>query len=159
MVVLLRPIAPEDMSFLRRVYASTRADIASVPWDEARKEAFLSMQFNAQHTYYHAQFPTADYRIVEVDGRAIGRLYVDRRSDRIHILDITLLPETRGTGLGTRLLQELQEEARQTGRDVTLYVERENVARDLYQRLAFRPIEEQGIHILMEWKSGTEAST
>lgn len=148
----LRPITPQDAPFLQRVYSSSRSDILALPWNDAQKDAFLQMQFQAQHSYYQAQFPKADYQIVEHHGQAIGRLYVDRRTDRIHILDITLLPEWRGLRLGAHLLQDVMEEAARTQRNVTLYVERENTARDLYQRLAFRPVEEQGIYILMEWK-------
>lgn len=150
--VVLRRITADDLPFLHRVYASTRTDIVGVPWSDAQKEAFLQMQFQAQHTYYQAQFPAADYLLVERDGKAIGRLYIDRREACIHILDISLLPHAQGEGIGTRLLQELMDEGRQTQRNVTLYVERENSARVLYQRLAFRPVAEQGIYILMEWK-------
>lgn len=156
--VNLRAITAEDFPLLRRVYSSTRTDIAAIEWDAAQKEAFLDMQFNAQHVYYQAQFPQADYRIVEHDGQAVGRLYVDRRPDVIHILDITLLPDARGLGLGTLLLQEIIDEAEATNRDVSLYVERENTARALYQRLHFRQVEEQGIYILMRRQHRTLAS-
>ena len=58
--IALRPIGPDDLEFLFRVYASTRAaEMAVVPWDEAQKEAFLRMQFAAQDSYYHANFPSA----------------------------------------------------------------------------------------------------
>jgi ribosomal protein S18 acetylase RimI-like enzyme len=157
--VYLRAITAEDFPLLRRVYASTRSDIEAVEWDAAQKDAFLNMQFDAQHVYYQAQFPNANYQIVEHDGQAVGRLYVDRRPDVIHILDITLLPEARGLGLGSLLLQELINEADATNRDLSLYVERENTARALYQRLNFRQVEEQGIYILMRRRQGTPAST
>lgn len=150
--VSLRPIAPEDLPVLHRVYLSTRTDILGLPWSDEQKQAFLQMQFQAQHTYYQAQFPEADYLVLERHGQPIGRLYVDRRVDRIHILDIALLPEARGGGLGTRLLLDLMTEGLRTQRDVTLYVERENTAREFYRRLSFTPVEEQGIYILMQWK-------
>ncbi len=53
MRIELRPVAPEDEPFLRRVYASSRAEeLAPVPWDEAQKQAFCDMQFAAQDSHY-----------------------------------------------------------------------------------------------------------
>jgi hypothetical protein len=43
-----------------------------------QKDAFLRMQFHAQHTYYHQQFPDAAYDVVESDGVPVGRLDVGR---------------------------------------------------------------------------------
>ena len=52
-------------------------------------------------------------------------------------MDIALLPEYRGRGIGTALLEELLVEADATGRRVTIHVERFNPARRLYERLGF----------------------
>ena len=46
--IALRPIRPDDRSFLLAVYASTREpELAAVPWDAAQKAAFVEMQFDA----------------------------------------------------------------------------------------------------------------
>ena len=69
-----------DLPFLKRVYAGTRSEeLAQTPWSNEEKEAFLKMQFEAQHDFYQQQFPTASYQIVECNGAPIGRLYLDRR--------------------------------------------------------------------------------
>jgi len=154
--IVLRPITAQDVPFLRRVYVSTRPDVTILPWDDSQKSAFLGMQFDAQHRHYQTHFPAAEYLIIESEGEPIGRLYVDRRPDKIHILDITILPEHRGAGIGGKLLQELVDEGIDARKPVSLYVERENIARNLYRRLGFQPGEEQGMYLLMEW---TPAST
>jgi ribosomal protein S18 acetylase RimI-like enzyme len=64
-------------------------------------------------------------------------------------MDIALLPERRGRGIGTRLLQELLDAGRASGRSVSIHVERENPARRLYERLGFHAVGEHGIHLLM----------
>jgi ribosomal protein S18 acetylase RimI-like enzyme len=149
--VELRPVEPGDDEFLYRVYATTRAEeLAVVPWDDAGKEAFLRMQFTAQDGYYHEQMPDASYQVVLVDGLAAGRLYVDRRADEIHVIDIALLPEHRGQGLGTALLRELLDEADAAGKPVSIHVERFNPALRLYERLGFAPVEDQGVYLLLE---------
>src|ERR1044071_5136859 len=104
----LRPIGPEDEAFLFEVYASTRAEeMKLVPWSEAQQQEFLRMQFTAQHKHYQTEYPDAEYQIILLNNRLVGRLYVDRRAAEIRILDVTLLPEYRNRGIGTPLIQAL----------------------------------------------------
>jgi hypothetical protein len=64
-VITTRAIRPEDEPFLRRVYAGTREEeLAVVPWSIDQKDAFLRMQFDAQHRYYQDQFPDASFDVV-----------------------------------------------------------------------------------------------
>lgn len=146
-----RPCEPADDEFLYRVYASTRQEeLTRVPWSEAEKEAFLRMQFHAQHTHYHTHYPDADYQVLLRAGEPIGRIYVDRLPAEINLMDIALLPEWRGKGLGTGLICALLEEADRTGKMTSLYVEQYNPAMRLYTRLGFHKIKEEGIYWRME---------
>src|SRR4051812_44150926 len=120
--VHLRTATPEDAPFLRAVYASTREEeLAQVPWTTEQKQAFTDGQFASQDAHYRAHYPTAEFFIIEKAGTPIGRLYVDRWSREVRIMDISLLPPSRGTGVGTRLLQELQEEARSEGKALSIH--------------------------------------
>ncbi len=62
------------------------------------------------------------------------------------LVDISLLPEARGSGLGTAILKDLV--AAETG-PVQLHVERTNRARRLYERLGFEVVETQPIYLRM----------
>ena len=150
--ISLRPLREDDLPFIYRVYASTREEeLSVVPWSEEQKEDFLRMQFEAQHAYYQEQFPGASFDLILVDGQQVGRLYVDRRRDEIRIIDIALLPERRGAGTGTALLQELLQEAVDAGKPVRIHVESNNPAMALYERLGFKMIEDLGVYHLMEY--------
>ena len=150
----LRPIAPADDAFLARVYASSRADeLAVTDWTETLKADFCRRQFDAQSAYYAANYPGASFQIIERNGWPVGRLYVDRWEKEIRIMDITLLPEFRGSGVGTTLIRGLQEEARKARKSLTIHVERFNRALGLYERLGFRQIEDKGVYLLMRWES------
>lgn len=152
-MLTLRPITPADMEFLYRVYASTRAEeLALVDWTAEQKAAFLLMQFHAQHRFYQEQFTQASFQIILLDGQSVGRLYVDRRTDEIHIIDIALLTEQRNQGIGSHLLHALLAEGAQRGLPVRIHVERFNPALRLYQRLGFRQISDDGVYFLMEWR-------
>ncbi len=151
--VTFRPIAPADLEFLYRLYASTReAEMALLDWDEAQKAEFLRMQFNAQHTYYMQQFTRAEFQLILLEGKPAGRLYLDRRPDELRIIDIALLPAHRGQGIGTALLEDILDEAGRAGLPVRIHVERFNPALRLYQRLGFRHVDDNGVYYLMEWQ-------
>jgi ribosomal protein S18 acetylase RimI-like enzyme len=151
-MVSLRPITPADVSFLAGVYASTRAEeLAITGWSDEDKAVFCRRQFDAQSTHYAANYPGALFQVIERDGVPIGRLYVARWEREIRIVDITLLPESRGAGIGTQLLRDLQDEARAAGKSLTIHVERFNRALALYQRLGFRQVEDKGVYLLMKW--------
>ena len=151
----LRPITRADDAFLARVYASSRAEeLAITGWPEELKAEFCRRQFDAQSAYYAENYRGASFQIIERDGWPVGRLYVDRWENEIRIVDITLLPEVRGSGVGTKLLTDLQKEARAAGKSLTIHVERFNRALSLYQRLGFQQVEDKGVYLLMRWEEG-----
>ena len=151
-MIHLRPIRPEDEPFLQRVYASSREEeLKQVDWDEQQKDHFLRMQFEAQHSHYMEHFRDADFQLVLKGDEAIGRLYVDRRSDEIRLIDIALLAGFQGEGTGSGLLEALLDEARQMDLPLRIHVEKFNPALRWYERLGFRQIEEKGVYLFMEW--------
>jgi len=151
-----RAINDDDLPFLNRLYASTRADeMALLDWTEEQKIQFLSMQFNAQHSFYQEHFGQAEFLIIEADSKPVGRVYLDRRADEIRLIDIALLPDQRNGGLGTALLKDLLAEGQSSGLPVRIHVESFNPAMRLYQRLGFQSVEDQGVYQLMEWRPET----
>ncbi|HEY6229825.1 MAG TPA: GNAT family N-acetyltransferase [Pyrinomonadaceae bacterium] len=149
--VTLRPVADADEPLLLEIYASTRAEeMAMVPWTKEQQEAFVRMQFASQQEHYKKLQPNANHDIIMLNGRPVGRLYVARTEARIEIMDITLLPPDRNSGIGSRLIQELMAEA-SPSRPLRIYVETFNPSLRLFERLGFKAVDEQGIHLLMEW--------
>lgn len=147
----LRPTAEDDNEFLSQLYASTRVqELAPVPWSDDQKQAFLAEQFRAQTTHYAAHFADASFDVVLVDGERAGRMIVARRPDELKLIDIALLPEHRGRGIGTRLMAPLLDEADERGVKITIYVERFNRALRLYGRLGFVTVQDDGVHLRME---------
>lgn len=152
MAITLRDACENDLAFLLEVYGSTRADeLALVPWSDEQKAAFLKFQFDAQHKFYHDQYPEASYNIILQDGQPIGRLYVVREDGEIRIMDITVLLRCRNQGVGASLIRELLAEGRATGKPVRIWVEHFNPSLSLFERLGFSKIQEEGINCLMEF--------
>ena len=149
--VRLRSYGEDDVEFLCSVYRSTRAEeMALTVWSPPQIEAFLRDQFRLQRHHYETYYAGASFDVVELDGQPIGRLYVYRGATELRVMDISLLPEFRGRGIGTFLLAGLIAEAQAKRQSVTLHVEFNNPARALYHRLGFTQQGElQGVYIPM----------
>ena len=154
----LRPCQPGDRDFLLSVYDSTRADeLALVPWTQTEKAAFVASQFYAQDLAYHQAYPDAQFRLVVADGQRIGRLYLDRIDDELRVIEIALLAEHRGRGIGSGLMASIAALADREGRSVTLHVEPWNPAKRLYERLGFASEGVHGIYEFMRRPVATQA--
>jgi len=146
-MVELRPVGPRDAEVLYRVYASTRVEeLAVTSWDEAQKDAFLRAQFAAQDASWRENYGDASFDVIVVDGEPAGRLYLHRGGSEIRIVEVALLPEHRGKGVGTALLRDVVAE----GKRVTIHVERMNPALRLYERLGFEVAEDKGVYLFLE---------
>jgi RimJ/RimL family protein N-acetyltransferase len=153
MAVTLRPVVADDESLLFRLYASTRAfELSFVPWEESQKEDFLRHQFTAQQEHYKNYYRGSEHQIIISDEEAVGRIYVAREDDDIKILDITILPEKRGAGIGTPIIKELMLKAETEGLPLSIQIETFNPSARLFERLGFVPKENNGLNILFEWR-------
>jgi ribosomal protein S18 acetylase RimI-like enzyme len=134
----LRASTPADEPFLTRVYADTRAaELALLGWSAEQQASFLASQSSFQQRAYAAGHPGSGFEIVLLDDTPIGRLFVARGSSELRVVDIALLAEHRGAGIGTELLLGVLAEAAARGVGVGLEVDLSNPARRLYARLGF----------------------
>lgn len=153
MNITLRPLLDNDLEFSRRVYFTTREDeLAPLPWTREQKDAFLAMQFEGQRKSYLMQFPAAQYDVILMDGIPAGRLITLRLAKEILLIDIGILPEFRGKGIGTELLTRLQQEAKAHTQSIRLHVEPFNPACHLYTRFGFVITQEDPVHQEMTWQ-------
>jgi ribosomal protein S18 acetylase RimI-like enzyme len=152
----LRPSLPEDRDFLFRLYASTRMEeIRGFGWTAVQQEAFFRMQFNAQQQWYQATYSTAENQIIEKDHEPIGRMVVQRERDTWRLLDISLLPEHRGQGIGGALIRTLIKDCGAAGAVLQLQVVNTNPAQQLYTRLGFIKTGQDQIYTQMELRPPT----
>jgi ribosomal protein S18 acetylase RimI-like enzyme len=149
----LRPETEADIAFLMRLYASTREEeLAPVPWSVEQKAAFLAQQFQAQRQHYRTYIEGCSFDVIEENGVPMGRLYLETRPSRLHVVDISLLPAWRGRGIGADIMAALQEAGRTSGRGVSTFVEKFNPALRFYRRLGFAEIADHGVYLEMEWR-------
>lgn len=159
----VRAAVDGDLPFFNLLYASTRQEeIAQTGWPAEMQARFLAEQFELQLVHYARFRPNAQRMVIERDGVPVGRLEIDSTADRLHIVDISLTPQSRGGGIGTAILTDLQRLAEEGGRKVSIFVEKFNPAMNLYRRLGFVPVREEGAYDFMEWtpsgREGRESS-
>lgn len=148
-----RPECAADLPALRALYREQRwAEFAMLPWDDAARAAFIDQQFEAQQRHYTLSQEQVLFLVLIEGERVVGRLYLGGdAADAVRLMDILLLPECRGQGLGTALIAALLEQAAAAGREVSLQVEKGNPAAGLYRRLGFRSYADTGIAWQMVW--------
>lgn len=148
----LRPEATADVGFINALYAdSRREELAPLPWPEQTKRDFLAAQCRLQADHYRQHYVGAEFLIIEQAADPIGRLYVHPTSHELRIMDIVLLHDYIGHGIGTTLVVAVQQQAAARGVSVTLHVEPANPAQRLYQRLGFSLIENRGVYDFLGW--------
>jgi GNAT superfamily N-acetyltransferase len=126
-------------------------ELSQVAWSQEEKDAFCASQFAAQTRHYREHYVGAEFWVIEREGVPVGRLYLHRQPHDFRVMDIALIPAARGGGLGSALLRAILDEAARAGAAVSIHVEQFNPALALYERLGFRPVEQQGVYFLMKW--------
>ena len=152
--VVFRPEVQADLPFLERLYLSTRWNEFAGFMDDGQKTAFLRDQFRLQRRHYLSHYDASGFFVVELAGQPMGRLYLyGGTATDVRVVDISLLPEHRGCGLGGAMLCAVQSQAVALGKAVSLHVDCFNPAKRLYERLGFREVKQIGASWLMEWRS------
>lgn len=138
----LRPATRGDRAFVERLYFDTMQPLLSAlnEWDQTTARRRF-------HNGYHQK----DACII-MDGSApLGWMQVTETPKALVLNQIHLVPEVRGHGIGSRLIQDLMARATAGGRGVTLAVVRNNPALKLYERLGFSVVGEDGSRLRMAW--------
>ena len=158
---VLRPEVEADATFRLALFQTSRGpgwDQLPLPADMLAR--VMEQQFHAQTQGYRAAYPRARLEIVTVGAEPVGRLATDRSADALHLIDIAMVPERRGQGIGGAVLRALMDEAATTGTPVTLQVARDNLdAQRLYHRLGFALAGVDETHLSLRWGPTPVATT
>ena len=150
-MISFRQIKDSDILFIEKVYRSTREKELNITnWNEEQKNAFIVMQSMAQEAEYKKNYPNAFFEIILYNKQPAGRLYTWETPTEIRLIDISLLPVFRGKGIGTKILEDLIKTSLEKQISVTLHVEPDNPALQLYLRFGFKHIKDNGRHMFME---------
>lgn len=147
---------PAEMAFQAHLFAVSRPDdFSKAGLSPEQLAAFLDQQFHAQHIHYRKHYPDADFLTLWRGETRVGRLYHEIWPSQHRLMDVALLPASRGQGWGGAIMADLMDAARSdAGKLMGLHVEKWNPAHRLYTRLGFDVIEDKGVYDYMEWRPG-----
>ena len=150
----VRPALPQDEIFLYELYSAVRGpEFALAPVTATQREELIRMQFRASMSAYSATFPNSCYHLVLLDGKPVGRLWVAQGDDEFTLVDIAVHPSVQSKGIGTVLVQRLQQEAAKARLPIRCSVFRFNPGSlRFHQRLGFSIVREDQTHYYMEWR-------
>lgn len=147
----LRNAQEADKAFGQRIHHKAYYDVIMSQYGE--------WDTNTQNAYYEQVWYSSPHQIIELDGKPIGCFSKECHRNHIFLSEIQLFPAYQNRGIGTLLIQQLQDESRTLKRPIRLQVLKENRALQLYQRLGFRVIGKTKAHLKMQWKPDTITAT
>jgi len=147
-LISLRRVCDDDETFLFGLFCMTQSKVLEpLQLPVGQMEQLLRMQFAGQRMQYHDQYSTADFDVVLRGGVPIGSLYALRGPQEYVLIDIALLPECRGSGIGTQLVNALISEANAAKKKLEAHVLKSNRAWRLWQRLGFELVDDDGVYL------------
>ena len=156
--VILRPATAEDEEFLWQILYEA---IYIPPEEDPPPVSILSDPEIARYLIDWGRAHDLGWIAEEIDGgEPLGAAWLRLWDDETQgygfyhpdypELTIALLPESRGQGIGTQLMERLIDDARREGYPgISLSVSCRNPAVRLYERLGFRVIREDDCSVLM----------
>lgn len=152
--VRLRAERPGDDAFLFALFRSHMlVELATMPVDDATRDALVRMQFQSQTTTYRAQFPAARFDIVEIGDQPIGRIVIDPGGETGCIVDFALLPDSRGQGRGTAIMASVLAWFAPLGRPMRCKVMMHNEpSARMCRRVGFEQISADPPFLQLEWR-------
>jgi len=138
--LVLREQAGDDAAIVRRAHAAHArwSGLAEASWPPATVAAMRDQQHLAHERHLAAYHPGAEKLMILVGGVAVGRLVVDRDAGPWHVVDLALIAEAQGAGIGTAVMRSLLGDAARADAAVVLEVGVDNPRADaFYRRLGF----------------------
>jgi ribosomal protein S18 acetylase RimI-like enzyme len=111
-------------------------------WDELR-----------QREEFHRCIRPAEMTIIQVDGLDAGVIHLQERTEELFVITLEILPAYQNQGVGTLVMRQVLQEARQRQKPVALQVLKVNLAaRAFYQRLGFGVTGESDTHYILAYE-------
>lgn len=150
----VRPALPQDEIFLYELHVAIRGPLFEMaPLTPVQREHLLRLQFRAQISSYTEQYPNSCYHLVLLDGKPAGRLWVAPGGDSLVLVDIAIHPKLQSKGLGSVLVQRVQQEAQTAKLPLRSMVDRFNPGSlRFHKKLGFGIVREDLLQYYMEWR-------
>jgi ribosomal protein S18 acetylase RimI-like enzyme len=150
----LRPAQKSDDPFFYEVFRSVRApEFAVLGLLPEQLEMLIQQQYEARTGSYEAQFPDSGNSVVLSGETPIGQFWVFRTPEEFLVVDIALMPDHRGAGVGAILMKQFMAEADAARVPVRVTVATNNPGSlRFHQRLGFSITTQDAMYYTMEYR-------
>lgn len=148
-----------DDPFLFELFVALRGpDFSGTPIPPAQLNMLMQLQYAAQKRSYSQQYPDSDHDIVLVEGSRAARIWISLLPAEHRLVDISILPAYQSRGIGTGLVVEAIENARQAGVPLRCSVALSNAGSlRFHQRLGFRIVSQDEVYAELEADRGEDS--
>lgn len=153
-IISLQKVKLEESEFLLKIFKESHPELLYIcGLGEEEKRGILLQQFTIETKQLMQIYPNAEFNIVMLNEEPIGKLYINYGKTVDRIIEIALLEEYRGRGIGKKLIEIVIKNAKKAGKKVKLQVAWFNQnAYGLYKKLGFQVIENKEVFFEMENK-------
>lgn len=139
MKITLRQAKPSDADWLE-------------PFYESLMQPYVELSHAWDDSVFRAKFQPECTSIIQLHGKDIGMFKVEPHDEFLFLGDIQIASEHQRQGIGSALMEDLFEAARQAKLPIRLRVMNGNPARQFYERRGFRKISDLDNCVEMEWR-------
>ena len=138
----MRAATPDDLALTYEITEDAMRGYVEETWGKWDEDEQLQK--------HRANFTPETYRMILVEDEIAGLVAVEEFPSHVWLVKLYLLTKYRGQGIGSQVLQSVQESARAQGKPVTLRVLRVNKrAQALYAKHGFKVTEESAERLHM----------
>jgi|GEM_PF-5154074 len=149
--ISFRNVVKSDYPYLMELYASTRIDVhlhgGHLSYEQ--KMDFIKSQFELQDIHYKKFNTKAKFLIVMNNNEKIGRLYKEDLDDQVSIIEFTLHEKVRSQNIGSRIIQDIIEDAHAANKPVVLHAAKDSPEFKFYKKLGFKILDDLGPYFKM----------
>jgi ribosomal protein S18 acetylase RimI-like enzyme len=138
MQIELRQIETSDFDFLWRLHNAALKEYVTQTWgwdENWQRESFIKA------------FNPSEGKIIVIDGKDAGYLWVIEKENEVLLASIRLLTGFQNHGIGSKIIRDLLDKSE---KPIRLQVLKVNPARRLYERLGFEICEETATHFTLK---------
>ena len=138
----MRPATPDDLALTYAITEEAMRGYVEETWGNWDEEE--------QFQKHRANFTPETYRMILVEDEVVGLVAVEEFPSHVWLVKLYLLAKHRGQGIGSQVLQDIQNRAMLQRKPVTLRVLRVNTrAQALYAKHGFKVTEENAERLHM----------
>ncbi len=145
----LRKAKDKDQKFLFKVSSLAMESVSTI----TNPKKSLNLDNDIEFKKYKKKFNINQIKIIQCEGKDIGRLRVVRSKEFIYIGGLQILPKFQGRGIGKAVMGDLIIESKQIKVPIKLEVHHvNNKAISFYTKMGFQVIDENKKQKIMVYK-------